>query len=78
MRHRNRPPATMAGLISVLYPDNGAIMFRRARVGGVLHAGAPHTAGGNTPATETEVDEWAGVVTTVGRFNGGQFGSLAS
>jgi hypothetical protein len=62
----------------VLYPDAGAIMFSRARVGGVLHAGAPHTAGGGTPTTLTETDEWAGVVTTVGRFNATQFGCYAN
>jgi hypothetical protein len=62
----------------VLYPDNGAIMFSRARVGGVLHAGGPHTAGGSTPTTLTETDDWAGVVTTVGRFNAAQFRCYAN
>ena len=62
----------------VLYPDSGAIMFSRARVGGVLHAGAPHTAPGGTPVIATETDEWAGVVTTIGRFNGAQFGCYAN
>jgi hypothetical protein len=65
-------------LISVLYIDNGAIMFSRARVGGVLHAGGPHTAAGGTPTMVTETDEWAAVVTTVGRFNGAQFGCYAN
>jgi hypothetical protein len=62
----------------VLYPDSGAIMFSRARVGGILHAGGPHTAPGGTPTIMTEMDEWAGVVTTVGRFNAAQFGCYAN
>jgi hypothetical protein len=60
------------------YPGPGCLMYSRARVGGAMYAGSPHAPGAGMPLFRDEVDDWASVVTTVGKFNAAAFGCYAN